>query len=145
MGDNMKVTLRSAFNGVFNKVLTGLGVSSVLLFSANGFAEGMNYSCSYTQASYTAPFMKQPNIRNCPEGRCSYQVQINGSMGTVNGVSGFGVDQSNSTIKLSRTAKDPVMGGMDTTVLTINKSDMTFTNVKTTTPSVTLTTQGTCN
>lgn len=128
----------------FRSTLALLGLSVVAFTSTATQAETVNYSCDYTQASYTAPFEKTANTRNCPEGRCSYIVSISGGSGTVNGVSGFSVEQSDAMIKLSRTAKDPIMGGMDTTVLTINKSDMSFENIKTTTPSVVLRTQGTC-
>lgn len=128
----------------FRNTLALLGLTAVATLSTAVQAEAMNYSCYYTQASYTAPFEKSASTRNCPEGRCSYMVTISGASGTVNGVTGFAVEQSETMVKLSRTAKDPIMGGMDTTVLTINKSDMSFENVKTTTPSVVLSTQGTC-
>ncbi|WP_415887907.1 hypothetical protein ACMXYO_07660 [Neptuniibacter sp. QD37_6] len=108
-------------------------------------AEDKQYTCSYTHASYTAPFMKAPKTRNCPEGRCIYSVVIKNGSAVVNGVSGFTVKQSDEQIKLTRTAKDPVMGGMDKTSMTINKSDMSFQSVKTTTPSIVLTTQGSCS
>lgn len=108
-------------------------------------AEQTQYSCSYTDASYTAPFMQGAKTRACPQGRCNYDIVINKNMALVNGVSGYAVEQSEQSIKLSRTAKDPVMGGMDSTVLTINKQDLSFQSVKTTTPSVVLTTQGSCS
>lgn len=120
-------------------------VSSVLFIPVTAKADSRSYTCTYTHASYTAPFMKQPSIRNCPEGRCSYQINFTNSVGSINGVSGFDVSDTETFIRFSRTAKDPVMGGMDTTVLTIQKSDMSFENVKTTTPNVTLKTQGHCS
>jgi hypothetical protein len=132
--------MKKLFRNTF--ALVALGAAASLPVSAQ--AETVQYSCSFTQASYTAPFQNNGNSRSCPEGRCSYLVAISGNAGTVNGVSGFTVEQSDQTITLSRTAKDPIMGGLDTTVLTINRSDMSFENVKTTTPSVVLKTQGTC-
>ncbi|MGB0203904.1 MAG: hypothetical protein ACPF9K_02515 [Neptuniibacter sp.] len=131
-------------NKKFRSTMALIGFSVLTVSSGLVQAEKANYTCSYTKASYTAPFEKEVSIRNCPEGRCSYTVTISGSSAIINGVSGFSVEQSDSMVKLSRTAKDPIMGGMDTTVLTINKSDMSFENVKTTTPSVVLKTQGTC-
>lgn len=128
----------------FHTTLALLGLGAVAMLSSTAQAENISYSCSYTQASYTAPFQNNGNSRTCPEGRCSYVISISGGSATVNGVSGFVVDQSDSLLTLSRTAKDPIMGGMDSTVLTINKTDMSFENVKTTTPSVVLKTQGTC-
>ena len=128
----------------FRSTLALFGFSALAGFSNIALAETSNYTCSYTQASYTAPFEKEISTRNCPEGRCSYTVTISGASATINGVSGYSVEQSDSMVKLSRTAKDPIMGGMDTSVLTINKGDMSFENVKTTTPSVVLRTQGTC-
>ncbi|MFW1678530.1 hypothetical protein ACFVYJ_12225 [Pontibacter sp. JAM-7] len=125
-----------------NSTLLALSLGLTLPLSVT--AEMLNYSCSYTEASYTAPFHTAPSIRQCPEGKCTYQVMIDGMSGSVNGVSGFSVSTTDQDLTLKRTAKDPVMGGMDTTVLTINKSDMTFESRKTTTPSVTLTTQGQC-
>lgn len=131
-------------NKKFRSTLALFGFSALAGLAGFAQAEKSNYTCGYTQASYTAPFEKEISTRNCPEGRCSYTVTISGSSAAINGVSGFSVEQSDSMVKLSRTAKDPIMGGMDTTVLTINKSDMSFENVKTTTPSVVLKTKGTC-
>lgn len=116
-----------------------------LLAPLSAQAESQSYTCSYTHAVYTAPFMKNPSTRNCPEGRCSYTVMINDSKASINGVSGFTVEQNDQQIILKRSAKDPVMGGIDTTKLSINKSDMSFESVKTTTPSVVLTTKGSCS
>lgn len=124
--------------------VASLGLLSASLLSPLTQAETINYHCTYTHASYTAPFMKTPGTRNCPEGRCSYNVAINGTQGSINGVSGFDVFQSESQIVLGRTARDPIMGGMDTATLTIQKSDMSFVGVKETTPSVVLTTKGSC-
>lgn len=131
-------------NKKFRSTLALIGFSTLAGLPNIALAETTSYTCSYTQASYTAPFEKEISTRNCPEGRCSYTVTITGSSAMINGVPGFTVEQSETMVKLSRTAKDPIMGGMDTTVLTINKSDMSFENVKTTTPSVVLRTQGTC-
>ncbi|MGH1462644.1 MAG: hypothetical protein ACRBB6_11455 [Neptuniibacter sp.] len=128
----------------FRSTLAFLGLAAIAGLSSAVQAENVNYNCAYTQANYTAPFEKNAKTRNCPEGKCNYLITISGSSAVVNGVSGFSVEQSDLMIKLSRTAKDPIMGGMDTTVLTINKSDMSFENVKTTTPSVVLRTQGIC-
>ncbi|MFY0677541.1 MAG: hypothetical protein JXR18_09680 [Neptuniibacter sp.] len=128
----------------FRSTMALIGLATAVCMSPVANAESTSYSCTYTKASYTAPFEKEVNFRNCPEGRCNYVVSISGASATVNGVSGFSVEQSTTIIKLSRTAKDPIMGGMDTTVLTINKGDMTFESVKTTTPSVVLRTQGSC-
>ena len=131
-------------NKKFRSTLALIGFSALAGLPNIVLAETTSYTCGYTQASYTAPFEKEVSTRNCPEGHCSYTVTITGSSATINGVSGFAVEQSDTMVKLSRTAKDPIMGGMDTSVLTINKSDMSFENVKTTTPSVVLRTQGTC-
>ncbi len=121
----------------------GLSVFSLLPMAAH--ADDSRYQCTYTHAIFTAPFMKTPGTRNCPESHCKYEILISGASGSINGVSGFNVEQSDSTVTLSRTTKDPIMGGMDTTTLTINKTDMSFEAVKTTTPSVVLTTRGNCS
>lgn len=128
-----------------NFITAGLGLVVAAVLPSMAHAETIQYQCSYTHAVYTAPFMKSPGTRNCPEGRCSYDVLIDGASAKVNNVSGFGVEQTDSSIVLTRTAKDPVMGGMDRTKLTILKSDMSFESVKTTTPSVVLTTKGQCS
>jgi len=120
-----------------------LGLS--LFSSLPAHAESQRYTCSYTHATYTAPFMKTPGTRNCPEGRCSYEIVITDSHASINNVSGYSVQQNDSVITLQRTAKDPVMGGMDTTTFKLQKSDMSFESVKTTTPSVVLTTKGQCS
>ncbi|GEM_PF-7040736 len=125
-----------------NSTLLALAFGLTLPLTA--MADMLSYTCSYTEASYTAPFQSSTSIRKCPEGKCTYAIRIDGSYGSVNGVSGFSVSNSEQGITLQRTAKDPVMGGMDTTVITITKSDMSFESRKTTTPSVTLTTRGQC-
>lgn len=125
-----------------NSTLLALAFGLTLPLTAA--AEMLNYTCSYTEASYTAPFQSAASIRKCPEGKCTYAISIDGGVGSVNGVSGFSVDSNEQSITLQRTAKDPVMGGLDTTVITISKSDMSFESRKTTTPSVTLTTRGQC-
>ncbi|WP_286238313.1 hypothetical protein [Neptuniibacter halophilus] len=125
--------------------LSGLALSTALLLPALAQAEDQHYTCSYTEASYTAPFMKNPAVRKCPESHCSYQVMISNGQASINGVVGFMLEQSETMLKLSRTARDPIMGGMDSTVLTINKTDMSFESIKTTTPDVTLTTRGRCS
>lgn len=132
-------------NRTFNLIIANAALSASLFLPTMAQAEDTHYQCTYTHAVYTAPFMKTPGTRNCPEGRCSYSIQINGESAKVNGVSGFSVEQTDTSTLLSRTAKDPVMGGMDTTKITILKSDMSFEAVKTTTPSVVLTTKGTCS
>ncbi|WP_415905740.1 hypothetical protein ACMXYW_07275 [Neptuniibacter sp. QD48_55] len=132
-------------NTKINLLVASIALTAGIATPLTAVAEDKQYTCSYTHASYTAPFMKAPKTRNCPQGRCSYSVVIKNDSAVVNGVAGFSVEQSDEQIKLSRTAKDPVMGGMDTTNLTINKSDMSFQSVKTTTPSVVLTTQGSCS
>jgi hypothetical protein len=132
-------------NKKFNLLTAALGLAVATALPSIAQAESAQYQCSYTHAVYTAPFMKKPGTRNCPEGRCSYSVQINGDSAKVNGVIGFNVEQTDTSILLTRTAKDPVMGGMDTTKITILKSDMSFEAVKTTTPSVVLTTKGSCS
>ena len=129
----------------FNLIIASAALSASLFLPSMAKAEDTHYQCTYTHAVYTAPFMKKPGTRNCPEGRCSYSVQINGNSARVNDVSGFNVEQTDASILLTRTAKDPVMGGMDTTKITILKSDMSFEAVKTTTPSVVLTTKGNCS
>lgn len=127
-------------NTVMSLVLVGLAVVPGITK-----ADNLQLQCSYTEASYTAPFMKSPSIRNCPENRCNYLISIMGAKGTVNGVSGFSVNMSDQMIKLSRSAKDPVMGGIDTTDIIISKGDMRFEGIKTTTPSVVLKTRGQCS
>lgn len=131
-------------NKRFRQSLLGISLTGLIAIPGFAIAESMQYQCTYTQASYTAPFMKSPSIRNCPEGKCSYHVAVSGSVASINKVAGFTVEQSDTMLKLSRTAKDPVMGGMDTTVFTLNKGDLSFESVKTTTPSVVLTTTGQC-
>lgn len=123
--------------------LFALGVALTMPLSAQ--AESKNYQCTYTQATYTAPFMKEPSTRNCPESKCNYMITVSGNSATVNGVSGFSVLDSDTQLILERTAKDPIMGGMDTTRFEIDKSAMQFKATKTTTPSVTLTTMGSCS
>lgn len=132
-------------NKKLNLITASLGLVVATVLPSMAQAENIQYQCSYTHAVYTAPFMKQPGTRNCPEGRCNYAVLINGDSAKVNDVSGFSVEQTDTSILLMRTAKDPVMGGMDTTKITILKSDMSFEAVKTTTPSVVLTTKGSCS
>ncbi|MDO6513398.1 MULTISPECIES: hypothetical protein [unclassified Neptuniibacter] len=132
-------------NRRLNLIIASAGLSVFSLLATAVQAEATHYQCTYTHAVFTAPFMKTPGTRDCPEEHCKYAITIDGSSGTINGVSGFNVEQDSNMVKLSRTAKDPIMGGMDTTTLTINKTDMTFEAVKTTTPSVTLTTKGRCS
>lgn len=124
---------------------TTLGLGLVLAMPLTAQAEQTNYHCTYTQATYSAPFMKEAKTRNCPEGKCSYQVTVSGSNGVINGVMGFSVTDSESQLILDRTAKDPIMGGMDNTRFVLDKTNMTFEIKKTTTPSVVLTTSGSCS
>ena len=107
-------------------------------------AEQRSYTCHYTEASYTAPFTSSPSIRQCPEGECAYHVQIGNNSAAINGISGFSVVASDNIITLRRSVKDPVMGGLDTTEFVLDTSNLEFMNTKTTTPAVTLTTQGSC-
>ncbi len=132
-------------NKRFRKSVMSLVLTGLVIIPGISMAETQQFQCSYTQASYTAPFMKSPGIRKCPENRCIYMISVMGAKASVNGVSGFAVTNTDTVIKLSRTAKDPVMGGMDTTMITINKGDMSFKAAKTTTPSVVLTTTGQCS
>lgn len=125
-------------------ILTSSCAPLLLGVTTTASATEASYLCSFTEASYTAPFMKKPSTRACPEGRCSYQVDIRGDRASLNDVSGFAVTQEGTQLTLTRTAKDPVMGGMDTTTFKLNTETMQFENVKTTTPSVVLTTSGSC-
>lgn len=115
-----------------------------MAWSISAQAETMEYQCGYTKSSYTAPFSGNKAGRQCPEGRCGYAVIINGQSARINNVAGYTVEQTEKVITLKRTVKDPVMGGMDSTVFTIDKENKQFKSVKTTTPSVTLVTQGQC-
>lgn len=129
---------------LFKGIASATCVAATLSIAIPAQAEQRSYTCHYTEASYTAPFSKTPSIRQCPEGECAYQVHIDNDSATINGISGFSVTKNNDSITLQRSAKDPVMGGLDTTEFVLNTVDLHFISTKTTTPAVILTTAGSC-
>ena len=109
-------------------------------------AEPMALRCGYTQATYDAAYMSQPETRDCPTGRCYYDIRFDsaGAMGSVNGVDGYALTVSDASFQLDRQAHNIVVGGTDTASFTINRDDLSYQGSKTTPPGVTVMTQGQC-
>ncbi len=109
-------------------------------------AESMVWKCTYTDATYDAAFMSKPETRVCPQTKCSYDIRLDAAAGTgtVNGTMGYAVEKSPTRVVLRRNSENVVMGGLDTAVFTIDLEKMSFKSKKTTTPSVTVSTQGMC-
>ncbi|WP_421869793.1 hypothetical protein [Motiliproteus sp.] len=109
-------------------------------------AEPMNLRCSYTEASYSAAYMKQPESRKCPQTRCYYDLRFDTeqTQATVNQAEGYQFSQSDEQYKLYREMENPIVEGIDKSAFLINKSDLSYRSRKSTPPDVVIETSGQC-
>jgi len=114
--------------------------------SSQVMAESISWRCSYQEVTYSAAFMPQPETRSCPKARCNYDVSYDDSkaVATINGTSGYEVTQAGDMLSFMRSEHNIVMGGTDTAEFSINTQTLTFEGQKTTSPGVSISTQGQC-
>lgn len=110
------------------------------------WADAMQLRCFYTEATYDAPFMNEPAVRECPEQRCYYDIAFDTDAGVAN-VNGlpYQLSISGQRVMLSREAANPVMGGMDKASFSIDLDSKEFRGIRDTAPDVRLTLQGQCS
>ena len=109
-------------------------------------AETVALRCMYMQTTYDAPFMSQPEKRDCPESLCYYDVTFDSAGGTasVNGVAGHQLEITADDYVLTRSVSNRIVEGMDTAFFTINRQSLKFKSKKTTPPSVSVSAAGSC-
>ncbi|MCW9053659.1 MAG: hypothetical protein OQJ91_15310 [Motiliproteus sp.] len=129
------------------KRLCVLGCAVTMMLAGPLAAETQMWRCVYQEATYDAAFMRTPETRQCPQDMCSYDIRFDseGGLATINGTVGYSVDRSPTQLVFRRTSENPVMGGTDTAVFTVNTEKMNFVGKKTTMPSVSVTTRGVCS
>ncbi|MEH6651410.1 MAG: hypothetical protein V7707_15395 [Motiliproteus sp.] len=126
-----------------------LSVASLLLTvtcSTLATAEPMALRCSYTQASFNASYMTQPESRVCPQDRCYYDLRFDTDSGSaaVNAATDYSLTVSDSHFQLDRQKRNIVVGGIDEDQFMINRQDLSYSSRKSTPPGVTLETVGQC-
>ncbi|MEH6824180.1 MAG: hypothetical protein V7629_09760 [Motiliproteus sp.] len=110
-------------------------------------AEPIALRCVYTEVSFSAAYMSQPETRACPQSRCYYELRFDSAgaaEGRVNDVGGYTVTVEDSRYRLVRQAKNIVVGGMDRASFSINRDDLSYSSSKSTPPAVVLETSGQC-
>ena len=109
-------------------------------------AEPLALRCVYTQASFNAPYMSQPETRICPQGRCFYDLRFDtqGTGGSVNAVEGYLLRVDDTGYQLQRQARNRIVEGMDSASFRVNKEDLSYRSIKSTPPGVRLKTTGQC-
>lgn len=109
-------------------------------------AETMNLRCSYTEVSYSAAYMKQPESRKCPQTRCYYDLRFDTdqTQASVNQATGYELSQSDEQYRLFREMDNPIVEGVDKSAFIINKQDLTYRSRKSTPPDVVIETSGQC-
>lgn len=126
-----------------------LSVASLLLTatcSSLATAEPMALRCSYTQASYGAAYMAQPESRACPQDRCYYDLRFDTDNGSasVNAATDYSLTVSDSHFQLDRQKRNIVVEGIDKDQFLVNRQDLSYSSRKSTPPGVTLETAGQC-
>ncbi len=119
---------------------------AVSVWAASAQAQSYQWSCSYTQVLYNAPFMAEEQSRECPEGRCNYAISYDqqSAQGQVNGVTGYQLETKGERITLFRSQANTIVGGRDSARFIIDTQSGDFVSIKTTSPEVTLTARGRC-
>ncbi len=109
-------------------------------------AEPMALRCLYTEVSFSAAYMSQPQTRGCPQGRCFYELRFDtaGTSGSVNAVEGYELRVDASHFQLQRQARNRIVAGTDSANFSINRQDLSYRSHKSTPPGVTLETAGQC-
>lgn len=109
-------------------------------------AEPINLRCSYTSVVYNASYMKEPETRQCPQGRCYYDVQFDSETGSasVNGKLGYSLSVTDNQYVLDFQEPNPIVDGYNRARFVVNMDDMSYTSSKATPPDVTLGTSGQC-
>lgn len=109
-------------------------------------AESIELHCVYTEATFNAAYMSQPETRDCPQNRCFYDLRFDtdGTVGSVNEVAGYLLKVDGNHFQLERRVRNRVVGGEDLASFSINGQDLSYTSVKSTSPGVSLTTAGQC-
>lgn len=117
----------------------------VAVTSSTLMAEEVELNCSYTEVTYDAPFMTGPSTRQCPEQRCSYDISWNTDTGTalVNGLN-YQMSADPERVLLSRTVKNPIMGGVDKSTFSIMLESLKFRGIRHSAPDVKLSLNGHC-
>ncbi|WP_143820938.1 hypothetical protein [Motiliproteus sp. MSK22-1] len=110
-------------------------------------AETVKLRCVYTESSYDASFMSQSESRSCPESLCYYDIRFDmeGGTGFINGSGGHAVNITNDSYVLTRSVKNGIVKGIDTSFITIERESLKFKIKKTTPPSVSVTATGSCS
>lgn len=125
--------------------LTLLALPLVSFGTSVAYAEEVQLRCFYTEVSYSAPFMPEPQVRECPESRCYYDISWDADTGAamVNGLD-YSFSANAERVMLVREAENPVMGGIDKASFSIEQSSLAFRSIRLTSPDVKLTLEGQC-
>lgn len=128
------------------KILLSACLLLLSVTSSSLFAETVNLRCFYTEVTYDAPFMDAPEVRQCPEERCFYDLSwdLDTGSASVNGL-GYSLSASEQRVMLVREAANPIMGGMDKATFAVDTDTNEFRAIRHTAPDVRLSLEGQCH